>query len=173
MAGYVVTAPLNLAGPWGTVAWIVAGTVVTVGAAVGLVKLEESIRADSRAKDIAIPHTGTRTETKKCDVYSVRVHAQGVDCGGTSSSTIGAPALVKPVPISVAEALLLSAATQVLLNRTQRKDRTIEIAKAENYIRRGPGGGGYYGPKSYLNFKLRGGIRYDVDCLGCGRSLIY
>lgn len=173
MAGYAATAPLNLAGPWGTAAWIVAGTALTAAAAFGLVKLEEKVREDARAGDRAVPRVVPKPETKKCESYGVRVQAQGTDCGGLPSSTIGAPGLTKPVPISVAEALGLSAVTKAMLTRTQLKNRAAEIVKAESYIVRGPGVGGYLGKKTFQNFKLPGGIRYDVDCFGCGNSLVY
>ena len=102
--------------------------------------------------------------------YTVRVHAQGEDCGGTTGSTIGAPALTLPMPVPVADGLRLSAETQGLLNRRQLNVRSQVIAKAEDYIRRGPTEGGRFGPKSFVVRKVRGGLRYDVDCFGDGPS---
>src|SRR5579872_7411867 len=101
MAGYALTWELNLAGPWGTAAWIVVGGVLSIGMAAGVYELEKdrsSSRSVPRADAVPIP----KELTQKCKRYTVRVHAQGVDCGGTTRSTIGADALTQTVPIPVA-----------------------------------------------------------------------
>lgn len=110
------------------------------------------------------------SEGQKCPHYALQVHAQGTDCGGTTSSTIGAPALEKTVPITVAEGLQLSASTQALLTASQLKVRKNAIAKAEKWMRERPPHG-YLGQKSFPVLGVRGGIRYDVDCRGDGPSL--
>jgi hypothetical protein len=169
MAGYAATAPLNLAGPWGTAAWLVVGTGLTILTAVGLVELGKEI---TKTKEETKTKTATKTKTMTCQYYSVRIHAQGIDCGGTTASTIGAPAITQPAPVLVAQGLALSKLTQEMLTRTQRANRALEIPKAEAYIVSGPASGGRFGMKSFVNRLLRGGIRYDVDCLGCGPSFI-
>lgn len=170
MGGYAVAAPLNAAGPWGTVAWVIVGTGLTIAAAAGLMELSKSRETSTTTSTTT---TATKTKTETCrQYYAVRIHAQGVDCGGTSSSTIGAPPVIQTIPVLVVQGLALSLATRALLTRTQLKNRTLEIPKAEAYIVRGPTRGGYYGPKSFVNPLLRGGIRYDVDCYGCGNSFV-
>lgn len=104
--------------------------------------------------------------------YTVAVHAQGTDCGGETKSTIGAPAVTKPIPLTVAEGLALSQATQAMLNRTQLNIREQVIAQAHKYIKTGPAGGGRFGKKSFPVLGIRGGIRYDVDCHGDGPSFV-
>lgn len=111
-------------------------------------------------------------DDKKKRRYTVRVHAQGTDCGGKTGSTIGAPALTKTIPITVAEGLGVSEATQAMLNRTQLKIRERVIAQAHNYITTGPAQGGRFGQKSFVVTGVRGGIRYDVDCFGDGPSFV-
>jgi hypothetical protein len=163
-------------GPWGIAAWAVVGTALSIGATVGVIELGKLIREDSKAKTGAIPKTGAITETQECPNckrFVLRVQAQGKDCGGNTHSTITPPAIVQPTPVSVQQALLQSAVTKAMLNRTQLTNRELQIPKAEEYIRKGPANGGYLGKKSFTNPKLRGGIRYDVDCEGDGRSLIY
>lgn len=98
MAGWALTWELNLAGPWGTAAWIIVGGVLTLGAGAGVMELARS-REESRAQPRvdAIPK---EAEREPCKRYTVRVHAQGKDCGGTTASTIGVPALTQPFPIT-------------------------------------------------------------------------
>ena len=75
MAGYAVTAPLNAAGPWGTAAWLVGGTLLTIAAAVGLVELEKEV---SKTRAVPIEKVETKTKTKEpCKRYTVFVRAQG------------------------------------------------------------------------------------------------
>jgi len=104
--------------------------------------------------------------------YTVGIHAQGTDCGGKTSSTINAPAITQPVPVTAAEGLVLSAATQAKLNRSQLAVREEAIAKAHRYIITGPANGGRFGKKSFPVLGVKGGLRYDVDCHGDGPSFI-
>ncbi len=168
MAGYVVTAPLNLGGPFGTAAWVVVGTGLTLAAGAGLVKLSEELNnSRTRAPAIPVPKTA---EKEKCKRYTVRVHAQGSDCGGTTGSTIAAPALTQPTPVTVVQGIGLSMATKALLTKRHVEARITVIAKAERYIQEGPKSGGRFGAKSFVVPGVRGGIRYDVDCFGDGPS---
>ena len=104
--------------------------------------------------------------------YTARVHAQGTDCGGKTSSTIGVPALTQNRPITVAEGLNLSAGTWALLSKTQAKARTEAKERAEAYISAGPSVGGYLGQRSFPAEDRRGGKRYDVDTFGDGNSFV-
>ena len=102
MTGYALTWELNLAGPWGTAAWLVAGTALTIGMAGGVYKLEKPREQTATSDDVAaIP----KTAEEPCKRYTVRVHAQGTDCGGTTASTIGAPAITQPTPVTVEQGL--------------------------------------------------------------------
>lgn len=170
MAGYVMTWELNLAGPWGTVAWLAVGTGLTVATWTGMSKLSDELsKSKTQAPALPIPKTADR---EKCKRYTARVHAQGTDCGGTSGSTIGAPALTQPFPVTVVQGMGLSAATKALLNKRQLEIRLEVIAKAERYILDGPKSGGRLGQKSFTVPGVRGGIRYDVDCFGDGPSFV-
>jgi hypothetical protein len=172
MGGYAVAAPtLLIPPPWGEAAWLVGGTVITVGGALGITYLMSKPSATTNTDAKAVPKA---TECQDCNKkrYTVRVHAQGADCGGTSASTIGAPALTLPTPITVGQGLGLSATTQAMLGKRQLAVRAGVIAKAENYIQTGPASGGRIGQKSFPVFGVAGGIRYDVDCFGDGPSFV-
>jgi hypothetical protein len=135
-----------------------------------------------RPKPVPVPAPAPRPVIQPCPKeeddeskkrrYTVAIHAQGVDCGGKTSSTIGAPAITQPVPVAVAEGLALSASTQAMLNRSQLGVREEVIAKADRYITTGPANGGRFGKKSFLVLGVRGGLRYDVDCHGDGPSFV-
>lgn len=171
MSGLLTLSPLLGFGPPGWVAWAVGGTVLTVATVVAGEAVLKTMQSRTVSDTKAVPITGARKECPK-QRFVVRVQAQGIDCGGTSASTIAAPALVKPVPILVVEGLALSMQTWGLLSRTQKEIRTIAKGKADTYISRGPANGGYYGKKTFPAADQRGGKRYDVDCEGTGRSLV-
>lgn len=171
MVGYAATAPLNLAGPWGTLAWVVVGTGATILTAAGLLKLSEEVEK-SRETERAVPRAIPKTDTEQCKRYTARVHAQGMDCGGTTASTIGVPAITQCVPVLVAQGLAMSMGTKALLAKRQLKTRMTAIAKAEAYIESGPASGGRFGMKSFVVLGVAGGIRYDVDCFGDGPSFV-
>jgi hypothetical protein len=174
MSGYAMTAPLASGGPWGIAAWLVAGTVLTVAAAAGLTALSESAQEDTEAP--TIPVTGSKTDTcKRCN-WSVRIHAQGSDLsGGTSKSTVGAPRLLKRQPITVAEGLALSKATQALLTKGQLKIRLGAIVKLEKYIQGLPPSGLHNQQLSFdvwPPLKKAKGARYDVDSYGPSANFV-
>ncbi len=125
-----------------------------------------------KPRDKSISKEKTKEDEGKKRRYAVSIHAQGTDCGGTTSSTIGAPAVNDSVPIIVAQGLQLSADTQSMLRGRQLEIRQNVIAKAHQYIETGPSVGGRFGQRSFPVLGVRGGIRYDVDCWGDGPSFI-
>lgn len=182
MAGYATLAPALAGGPPGWVVWAIGGTVLTVGAIWAGKELFATEREVSLAPAMrrAIPRIRTCTdvspaqECPKKKRYTVRVHAQGTDCGGKTSSTIGVPALTKlEVPVTVAEGLALSAGTWALLGARQQNVRFTAKAKADAYIGAGPTVGGRFGMKSFPADDRTGGKRYDVDVFGDGPSFLF
>jgi hypothetical protein len=179
MAGYAALSPALLGGPPGWVVWAVGGTALTVGAAVVGSQAIQMARTRERAKaePQAVPNTRACEKTGSVEDckqrrYTVRVHAQGTDCGGTTGSTIGAPALTQSTPITVAQGLGLSATTWGMLGARQQSVREQAKAKAEDYISEGPASGGRLGQRSFPAADRRGGKRYDVDCFGDGPSFL-
>lgn len=171
MSGLLTLSPLLGFGPPGWVAWAVGGAALTVATVLAGQAVLSKVQSRTDSDTKAVPITGARKDCPK-QRFVVRVQAQGSDCGGTSKSTIGAPALVKTVPVLVVEGLALSAQTWLLLNRTQKEIRTLAKGKADAYISRGPANGGYFGKKTFPATDQRGGKRYDVDCEGSGPSLL-
>jgi hypothetical protein len=134
---------------------------------------DPALPENARPEQKVTPSTATAVkEDDKKKRYTVAVHAQGKDCGGKTSSTIGAPAITKRFPITVAEGLDQSMATQALLKARQLKIRAKVIMQAHEYIETGPAKGGRFGKKSFVVPGVAGGIRYDVDCHGDGPSFI-
>ena len=172
MAGYFEAAPLLAGGPWGVVAWAVVGTVLTVATVVGVVELEKAVtksRSEPRAIPRAIPKTAERTPCQR--PYSVRIHAQGTDMGGTTGSTIGLAIPPQCTPVTVAQGSALSAAVQAMLTKRQLAVRVQAIARAEKYIVSAPPAG-VLGQKSFEVPGVRGGLRYDVDSYGPSPNFI-
>lgn len=177
MAGYATLAPALAAGPPGWVVWAVGGTLITIGtiwAAKEVVEYETS-----RTTTVILPRaiTAPRTKTNDCGNkkrYSVRIHAQGTDCGGTPSSTIGAPAINQfGIPVAVAQGLVLSASTWMMLGSRQKKIRELAKAEIEVWMAAGPAVGGRpLGKRSAYATDSSGGKRYDVDIFGDGPSFI-
>ncbi len=151
-------APLVVAGPPG---WLVLG-VIGVG---GLIWYSKT-----RDQTTPVPATRADTQTKTCDrPWTAHVHAQGKDCGGLSTSTIGAPTLVKQhAPVTRAEGLALSNATWAMLNRNQQKIRAQSKVQLERYINSNPP----RGQKSFPASDRSGGKRYDVDNYGCSPNFL-
>lgn len=180
MAGYATLSPALAGGPPGWVVWAVGGTLLTIGAIwVGSEVYEMSrVRPRERVEPHAVPRArtceraGVLEDCKETRRYTARVHAQGTDCGGTSGSTIGVPALTKTVPITVVEGLGLSAGTWDMLSRSQRNVREDAKVRADEYISNGPSAGGRFGQRSFPASDRRGGKRYDVDCFGSGPSFV-
>ncbi|MBL3576397.1 hypothetical protein JMK10_19470 [Rhodovulum sulfidophilum] len=150
--------PLTFAGPpgWAVLGVVGLGTLLWYGA--------------TRERAPAVPRTETDTQTKTCDrPWTVRVHAQGNDCGGTSSSTIGAPPIVKTsAPVTRAEGIALSNATWALLNKRQQAIRVQSKTKLERYINSNPP----LGQRSFPASDRSGGKRMDIDNYGCSPNFL-
>lgn len=168
MSGYAIMAPAAVGGPPGWVLWAVGGTVITVGT----VLLGKEVYDATRAEPVptttapAVPNTDTRVCTTCPRPYSITVHAQGTDCGGTSASTIGAPAMVNQgVPFPAATGVVLSNVTWALLARRQKNIRTLAKVRLERYVLARPPAG-YLGQKTFPATDPSGGKRYDTDSYG-------
>lgn len=178
MAGYATLSPALAGGPPGWVVWAVGGTILTVGAVLVGSQALEMARSRDRAEPRVIPRTdacsasGTRQHCPNQRPYSVRVHAQGTDCGGTPRSTIGAPALSRQgSPITAGEGVALSIATWSLLSRTQRNTREMAKVSLEAFILARPPAG-FLSKRSFPASDRRGGKRYDVDSFGPSANFI-
>lgn len=158
-------APLLALGPPG---WLAYGVIVVGGGVLAYLVYDEITEDDAPA----VPRTeaDTDTQTRKCDrPWSVRVHAQGIECGGTTGSTIGAPPLVNlQRPITKIEGIALSNATFALLTRRQRKLRLLAKARLERHINRSS----FLGKISFTVKGATGGERYDVDSFGCTPNFV-
>jgi hypothetical protein len=160
MGGYAIMAPAALGGPPGWVIWAVGGTAITVGTILLGKKVYDATQAP------AIPKTDANTCENCKRPYSITVHAQGTDCGGTSASTVGAPALVSVgVPFPALAGVALSNATWGLLTKSQKKIRALVKVKLEGWILARPPSG-FLGQKSFPVLGVAGGVRYDTDSYG-------
>lgn len=153
-------APLAGAGPPGWLALAVIG----VGSLIWYASTRDA------APVVSTPTTETDTQTKKCDrPWTARVHAQGNDCGGTSSSTIGAPPIIKSAaPITRAEGMALSNATWAILNKRQQAIRIQAKTQLERYINATPP----LGQRSFPATDRSGGKRLDIDNYGCTPNFV-
>ncbi|SDW34146.1 hypothetical protein SAMN04488001_0907 [Litoreibacter albidus] len=173
MNGYAIMGPAALGGPPGWALWAIGGTIITVGTVLLGNEVYQATRAEPRAEPRApaVPTTDTCATGNCPRPYSVRVHAQGMDCGGTSGSTIGAPAFVSTTPIPAATAIGLSQATWAMLGRRQRSIRTQAKVRLERYVLARPPAG-YLGEKTFAASDPSGGKRYDVDSYGSTPNFI-
>ncbi len=158
-------APLLGFGPPG---WLAYGVIVVGGGVVGYLLYDEL--TDDDAPAVPQTETTTDTETRRCDrPWTARVHAQGTDCGGKTSSTIGAPPLVNAQrPITKVEGVGLSNATWARLNRRQQRVRAQAKVRLERYINSGPP----TGQRSFPASDRSGGKRYDIDNYGCTPNFV-
>lgn len=174
MNGFVLLAPAAAGGPPGWILWAVGGTVITVGTILLGKEVLEATRADPvpTTRAPAIPRTDGRVCETCARPYSITVHAQGIDCGGTPSSTIGAPGLVNPsVPFPAASGVALSNVTWGMLARRQRDIRISAKARLERWILARPPGG-FLGKQTFSVPGVQGGIRYDTDSYGISPNYI-
>jgi len=175
MNGYALTAPLAAGGPPGWVAWAVLGTVITVGTVLVGNEVYQASRAQPRTVPRAVPRAVPRTDgctTGNCPRrYGVRVHAQGVDCGGTSRSTIGLPALISPQPIPTVAGVAQSNGTWALLGRRQKRIRTGAKTALEAWVLSRPPMG-WNNMKTFPATDPSGGKRYDIDSFGTTNNFI-
>lgn len=160
MATMAASAPLLAFGPPGWLAYAVIGVggSIIVGALV-----HNAVRDDTRA----VPITGT--STRECRGWSVRIHAQGIDCGGRTTSTIGAPAYQSTQPITIAEGIMTSNATWALLTRRQKTIRESAKTRLETYITRRPP---VNTEKTFPATDPSGGKRYDIGNYGCSPNFL-
>jgi hypothetical protein len=161
----LAAAPALAAGPPGWVVFGLAVVVTAVGAAM--------VAGQSRPREEARPTTGTRTTTcETCDrrPWSVRVHAQGTDIGGTTGSTLGAPPLVRTSPITVAEGVALASATYALLGRRVQANLATAYERCVSFIEARPPAG-FLGSRSFYGAS-RDNNRFDVDSYGPSPNFI-
>ena len=161
-----VATPALAFGPPG---WVVFGVV-----ALGTVAVGAWVASSSSSQTRAIPRTSTRTRDRTREScprpWSVRVHAQGTQIGGTTGSTIGAPPILKTTPVTVAEGTALAAATFALLSKSQKKNLTGAYQKCVAFIDSRPPAG-FLGKKSFYG-RLRDNNRFDVDSFGISPNFI-
>jgi len=174
MSGYAIMAPAAAGGPPGWVLWAVGGTIITVGTVMLGNEVYQATRSEAEAvpRAPAVPRTDTCVSGNCPRSYSVRVHAQGRDCGGTTGSTIGAPPLVNNgAPIAAAAAIGLSQATWAMLSRRQRNVRIQAKTRLERWVAARPPSG-YLGEKTFPASDPSGGKRYDIDSYGPSPNFI-
>jgi hypothetical protein len=155
----LAASPALTLGPPG---WVFFAAVVIGTAVVGVVAINEM-------QSQTVPDTRSQAKTKDCTTqdcprpWSVRVHAQGTDIGGSSGSTIGAPPIVKTIsPVLIAEGVTLATATYVLLTKRQAANLAPAYEKCIKFIR---SCGGFLGQKSFYGLS-RDNNRFDVDSYG-------
>jgi hypothetical protein len=170
MVAAAPAAPLLLGGPPGWVAYgvVVLGSAILAGAVVN-----EMTKNDQSSHSATASTTDTARKT--CDrPYAVRVHAQGKIIGGTASSTLGAPPVVKPTtPVTVAEGLALSTQTFALLKRRQKKDLAPAKARLDRWMKRLPPHGFLSQHSEYAKGTPEpGGNRFDADSMGCTPNFV-
>lgn len=159
------SAPLLGFGPAG---WLAYGAIVVGGGIAGYLLYDA---ATSNTQTHGGTRTDTGTATRSCNrPWTARVHAQGTDCGGRTSSTIGAPPLIKPqAPITRVEGVAPSNATWAMLTGRQQAIRIQAKARLEQYI--------YSNPpvnvqRSFPATDRSGGKRYDIDNYGCTPNFV-
>lgn len=124
--------------------------------------------AVSEMRSQTVPDTRAQAKAKDCTTqdcprpWSVRVHAQGTDIGGTSGSTIGAPAIVQTFPVTIAQGVALATATYALLTKGQKANLALAYEKCVRFIQTC---GGFLGKKSFYGLS-RDNNRFDVDSFG-------
>lgn len=160
-----VAAPTLAFGPPG---WVVFGVIALGTLAVGALAVSSSSRTQ------AIPRTKTqardRTRERCPRPWSVRVHAQGTQFGGTTGSTIGAPPIVQSAPVTVGEGVALAAATFALLSKSQKKNLADAYRNCTAFIGSRPPTG-FLGKRSCYG-RSRDNNRFDVDSFGPSPNFI-
>lgn len=161
-------APALVLGPPG---WVIFAFAVVATAVVGAVAISQS---HPRAR------SEPRSETKTGDMtiedcprrpWSVRVHAQGTDIGGTTGSTLGAPRIIQTGgPITVAQGVGLAGATFALLTARQSKNLAAAYEKCTIFISRCPPLG-FLGKKSFYG-RSHDNNRFDLDSFGPSPNLV-
>jgi len=153
-------APALAFGPPG---WLVfAAAVVATVVVAGLAAEHSQSRPRSRSRPEAQPTENAIPKEDCPRPWSVRVHAQGTDIGGTSGSTVGAPAIVQGSPITVAQGVALAGATLALLTSRQQRNLAPAFEKCVAFIESCRG---FLGKKSFYGLS-RDNNRFDVDSFG-------
>lgn len=155
------------------VATVAVAGVVGVGGAALVNQAQNQSKAQSEAKPGVIVQCPASTseatkEKKQKRPWSIRVHAQGTDIGGTTGSTVGAPPIVQMSPILVAQGVALAAATFALLTARQQNNLQLAYAKCVNFIQTC---GGFLGSKSFYG-RSRDNNRFDLDSYGPSNNLV-
>lgn len=157
-------APALAFGPPG---WAVFAVAVLGTAAIGILAYERSpahsrARADTKADAVPVEECPNKRP------WSVRVQAQGIDIGGTSGSTIGAPPIVQQSPIAAAQGVALASATYALLTSRQQKVRMVAYPKCVAFI---TSCGGFLGKRTFQD-RVGESVRFDVDSFGPSPNFI-
>ncbi len=162
----VAATPALAFGPpgWAFFAVVAIGTLVVGGAVIS----QSSSTTQSKSK------TKTKVKDKTCEEclrpWSIRVHAQGTQIGGSSGSTIGVPAIINTRPITIIEGITLSASTYALLTKSQKKNLSTSFQKCNTFIlSRSPWG--FLGKKSFYGTS-RDNNRFDIDSFGITPNFI-
>lgn len=155
-------APALAFGPPG---WVVFAVAVVATAAVGVMAYE---RGRTRTRERAEPRAEDVPRVPCPRPWSVRVHAQGTDIGGTSGATIGAPPIVQTSPISKAQGAALAGATFALLTSRQQSNLALAYGKCVAFIESCPG---FLGSRSFYG-RSRDNNRFDVDSYGISPNFV-
>lgn len=151
-------APALAFGPPG---WLVFAVAMVATVVVGTLAVEQS-QSRSRSRADAQPRVDAIPKEECPRPWSIRVHAQGTDIGGTSGSTIGAPPIVQGSPITASQGVALASATFALLTSRQQRNLSPAYAKCVAFIESCRG---FLGKKSFYGLS-RDNNRFDVDSFG-------
>jgi hypothetical protein len=168
MGTFAAGLPLLAGGPPGWLAYAALGLgTLVVGGAIYM--------SSSKSETTTSSRTTARTEADcvRCRTWSVRTHAQGIDMGGTTGSTLGAPPVVLSQPISALTGAANANTTYALLTPSQARIRADAFTRALKWLSERPANGGYLGQKSFEVNGVRGGIRFDIDSFGPSNNFIY
>jgi len=159
MGAVVAAAPVLAAGPLGWAVFRVAA-LGTVAYGLAMSPSRSQTKSPSRTKE------ASRTMKEWEDNWSVRIHAQGRIIGGTSKSTIGAPAILKWSPVTVAEGIGRTEATFGMLTRSQKKELLLAYERCKRFTASRPSKGGFLGKETFPKPRRKGGNRIDLDSFG-------
>ncbi|WP_089726262.1 hypothetical protein [Candidatus Thiosymbion oneisti] len=158
--GAIAAAPALAAGPPG---WAVFGVVAVGTAAYGLAMSSSRHQTKSASQTKDATHCRGKCRDNK---WSARVHAQGKIIGGTTKSTVGAPAIFKQSPVTVAEGIGRAEATFGMLTKRQKKVLELDHESCKRFIESCPSNGGFLGSETFPKKRRKGGNRIDLDSYG-------
>jgi hypothetical protein len=162
--GAVAAAPALALGPPG---WVIFAVAVVATAGIAAFTAYE-LRSQTATQTREQTQVGDCTAEDCPRPWSVRVHAQGTDVGGTSGATIGAPAIIQTSPILVAQGIALAAATFEMLTSRQQRNLDQAYAKCVRFIETCRG---FLGQKSFYG-RSHDNNRFDVDSFGPSPNFI-